>query len=91
LITARVEKLFAGQHEYILGILAQVLADSVERDGIVGQVIERERRQNRREVRKLQAQINSLERVLSELRDEIAAERTRTISLPPLPSHRDLN
>jgi hypothetical protein len=91
LIAARVEKLFAGQHEYILAVMAQALADSVERDGIVAQALERERRHNRREARKLQAQIENLQHALGELRDEIAAERTRTLSLPPLPARSDLN
>jgi hypothetical protein len=84
LITARVEKLFAGQHEYILGLLAQVLADSVERDGVVEIAIEKERRHNRREVRKLQAQIENLQHALDELRDAVALERSRALTLPPL-------
>ena len=33
----------------------------------------------------MQAQIENLQHALGELRDEIAAERTPTLSLPPLP------
>jgi hypothetical protein len=91
LIADRVEKLFAGQHQYVLAVMAQALADSVERDGVTGQALERERRQHRRDVRKLQAQIENLQHALGELRDVVALERSRTISLRPLPARRDLN
>jgi hypothetical protein len=91
LVADHVRTLFAEQHRYIFEVMAQVLADSVETDGVTGQALERERRQHRRDVRKLQAQIENLQHALGELRDEIAAERTRTLSLPPLPARSDLN
>jgi hypothetical protein len=91
LVADHVRTLFAEQHRYIFEVMAQVLADSVETDGVTGQALERERRQHRRDVRKLQAQIENLEHALSELRDAVALERSRTISLPPLPARRDLN
>ena len=91
LIAARVEKLFAGQHQYVLAVMAQALANSVETDGVTGQALERERRQHRRDVRKLQAQIENLQHALGELGDVVALERSRTISLPPLPARGDLN
>ena len=91
LVADHVRTLFAEQHRYIFEVMAQVLADSVETDGVTGQALERERRQHRRDVRQLQAQIENLQHALGELRDEIAAERTRTLSLPPLPARSDLN
>jgi hypothetical protein len=91
LVADHVRTLFAEQHRYIFEVMAQVLADSVETDGVTGQALERERRQHRRDVRKLQAQIENLQHALSELRDAVALERSRTISLPPLPARRDLN
>ncbi len=39
LVADHVRTLFAEQHRYIFEVMAQVLADSVERDGIVGQVM----------------------------------------------------
>jgi hypothetical protein len=66
--------------------MAQSLAYSLERDGVIGQALERNRRQNRRDLRTkvaaLQAQISSLELTLGELRETIALEHARTISLP---------
>jgi hypothetical protein len=91
LVADHVRTLFAEQHRYIFEVMAQVLADSVETDGVTGQALERERRQHRRDVRKLQAQIENLQHALGELRDVVALERSRTISLPPLPARCDLN
>ena len=91
LVADHVRTLFAEQHRFIFEVMAQSLAASVEADGVTGQALERERRQHRRDVRKLQAQIENLQHALGELRDEIAAERTRTLSLPPLPARGDLN
>jgi hypothetical protein len=91
LVADHVRTLFAEQHRYIFEVMAQVLADSVETDGVTGQALERERRQHRRDVRKLQAQIENLQHALGELGDVVALERSRTISLPPLPARRDLN
>ena len=94
MIGARVETLFAEQHEYICELVAQALAYSVDKDGVVESVIadaiEKERRHNRRDARELKARIGTLERSLEELRDAVALERNRTISLPPLPRS-DLN
>jgi hypothetical protein len=88
LIGARVESAFAEQHDYVCELMAQVLANSVERDGNVAQAIadaiEKERRQYRREVRELKARIGTLERSLEELRDAVALERSRALTLPPL-------
>ena len=96
LVSARVDTAFAEQHDYVCELMAQALAYSVERDGNVAQAIadaiEKERRQHRREARKLQAQIENLQHALDELRDAVALERSRTISLPSLlPARSDLN
>jgi hypothetical protein len=92
LIGARVETAFAEQHEYILEIMAQALAGSVDKDGVVESAIvdavEKERRQHRRDVREL---IGTLERSLDELRDAVALEKNRALALPALPARRDLN
>ena len=91
LVADHVRTAFAEQHEYVCELMAQVLVDACNADGIVAQALEKERRQNRRDLRKLQAQIENLQHALGELRDAIALERSRTISLPPLPARRDLN
>jgi hypothetical protein len=95
LIGARVETAFAGQHDYILEIMAQALAGSVDKDGVVERAIadavEKERRQHRRDVRELKARIGTLERSLDELRDAVALEKSRALTLPALPARRDLN
>jgi hypothetical protein len=95
LIGARVESAFAEQHDYVCELMAQVLANSVERDGNVAQAIadaiEKERRQHRREVRELKARIGTLERSLEELRDAVALEKSRALALPVLPARRDFN
>jgi hypothetical protein len=88
LIGVRVGAAFAEQHDYLLELMAQSLAYSVERDGVVeraiADAIEKERRHHRRESRKLQAQIENLQHALDELRDAVALQKSRTISLPPL-------
>ena len=95
LIASRVESAFAEQHDYVCELMAQVLANSVERDGSVAQAIadaiEKERRQHRREARELKARIGTLERSLEELRDTVALEKNRALALPALPARRDLN
>jgi hypothetical protein len=95
LIGARVETLFAEQHEYISELVAQALAYSVDKDGVVesaiADAVEKERRQHRRDVRELKARIGTLERSLDELRNAVAVERNRTLALPALPARRDFN
>ena len=78
-----------GQHEYVLDLMAQALADSVEPDGIVGEVIDRSLGSAAIigiVVRELQARIGALERSLAELRDAVALEKNRALALPALPA-----